>query len=218
MVKIICSQVGPVSVDCIFQFSNDLEVGAMNRLISILDLSIFGLGLLITCVLQVFIDYKVSCYVLELLLLVALTAFCCFAYYISFIKNDIEPSTRQAIIAIMLVIVYVIVYSLPIFSFFQKKGVNNSVFLCVVLMLISRVLLYTAKIITKNMMSDKKLLMPNYAKEIALRTICNRFKSIGIGFMVICIVMLVVNSITSSLDVSLIPKDLGLYDLWSKVF
>ena len=55
----------------------------MNRSLTVLDISVFGLGLLITCVLQLFIDYKLSCYALELLLLAVLTAFCLFAYYIS---------------------------------------------------------------------------------------------------------------------------------------
>lgn len=189
----------------------------MIRLITILDISIFGLGILTTCILQVFIDYSFSCYALELLLLVVLTAFCCFAYYISFIKNSFEPSPHQAIIAIMLVITYIIVYSLPVFSFFQKKGVNNSVFLCVVFVLLSRVLLYTAKIINKNMIMDKELIRPNYVKEVALQTICKSFKFMGVGFMVICIIALVVNSITCSLDVSILPKELGFYDLWRKI-
>ena len=190
----------------------------MKKIISVLDISIFGLGLLIISILQLFINYNFSSYFIELLLLVILAAFCCFAYYISFMKNDIVPSKRQALFAVVLIIVYIIIYSLPIYSFFQRKGVNNSVFLCVVLVLTSRTLLYTAKIISESMKEKNKAIKPDYAKEIIWQTIYKGLHFLGISYMIVCFVILVVNSIWFTTDVSVVPAELGLYDLWSKVF
>ena len=173
---------------------------------------------MIITILQLLINYHFSFYFIELLLLVILAAFCCFAYYVSFIKNDILPSKRQALFAVALVIAYIIIYSLPIYSFFQRKGVNNSVFLCVVMILISRALLYTGKIISESMKEENKGVKPDYAKEIALRTIYKGLQFVGIIYMILCFVLLVVNSIWFTTDVSVIPAELGLYDFWSKIF
>ncbi len=178
----------------------------------IIDGSIFATGILLLSALQLFINYGINNEFIDVLLLTIFLFHILVSYWLTFYKKKYMPSYSNIGFSLLILPVIFIVYSMPIYSFHHRLGVNNSIFLGIVLGQISRSMIYLSLIFRNESKVDKSITTRTSSIKRQISNCALRF---GYYILVFYILFAAVDCITHSVDASIMPESLGLYSLWN---
>lgn len=185
---------------------------SINKTLVLIDASISAVGILLLSILQLLINYGIVSGFLEIILLIVFLGYLLFTFWFSFIKKDFPIYRSNIIIAILILIIPTFFYSLPFYSFHNRMGVNNSIFLGVIFGGVSRASIYLSKIYRSECESERNKI-GNKTK--TKKYISNGAFVFGLFAFIFYILASIINIFTQSLDASVGIESLGLYNLWN---
>lgn len=172
----------------------------INVKLLLFDIAVFFCGALCLAVLQILINQSVLSFAIESVILIVFLTCLGITFYFSIIKNKYEVGVFNYISVILLSFIFVFFYSLSIFNFQTRLGVNNTIVTSEFLYLIDRAFFYWS--IDKSNKHFKTIREFSISKHVC--------RSVAVFILVFIILLSISNTINPTLDFSVVLVDLGL--------
>ena len=172
----------------------------LNVKLLLYDIAVFLCGVLCLAILQLLINLSVLSYAIECVLLIGFFTCIGITFYYSIIKNKYSVGIFNYIAVALLAFIFVLFYSLKIFTFQTRLGINNTIVTSEFVYLIDRALFYWS--IDKPNGHYQTIRGYNNSKRVC--------RSLAVFILVFIILLSISNTIKPTLDFSVVLIDLGL--------